>query len=55
MCEINVKTNFDYINIGKHKHEKNMISYDAKSCLKLVLNKLKGMKGPTYIYIPLGT
>jgi hypothetical protein len=29
--------------------------YDAKLCLKLMLNKLKEMKGPTSIYTPLGT
>jgi len=29
--------------------------YGARSCLKLVLNKLKEMKGPTPIYSPLGT
>jgi hypothetical protein len=29
--------------------------YGVKSCLKLVLNRLKEMKGPTFIYTPLGT
>jgi hypothetical protein len=29
--------------------------YDARSCLILVLNKLKEMMGPTPIYTPLGT
>jgi len=29
--------------------------YDAKSCVRLVLNKLKEMKSPTPIYIPFGT
>jgi len=29
--------------------------YGARSCLKLMLNKLKEMKGPTSIYIALGT
>jgi hypothetical protein len=28
--------------------------YGARSCLKLVLNKLKKMKSPTFIYTPLG-
>jgi hypothetical protein len=27
---------------------------DARLCLRLILNKLKEMKGPTLIYIPLG-
>jgi hypothetical protein len=30
-------------------------NYGVGSCLKLVLNILKEMKGPTPIYIPLGT
>jgi len=29
--------------------------YDVRLCLKLVLNKLKEMKGLTSIYTPLGT
>jgi hypothetical protein len=29
--------------------------YDVRSCLRLMLNRLKEMKGPTSIYIPLGT
>jgi hypothetical protein len=29
--------------------------YDVKSCLRLMLNKLKEMKGPTPIYTLLGT
>jgi hypothetical protein len=29
--------------------------YGAKLCLRLVLNKLKEMKGPPFIYTPLGT
>ncbi len=29
--------------------------YGAKSCLRLTLNILKEMKGPTPIYTPLGT
>jgi hypothetical protein len=29
--------------------------YGARSCLKLMLNRLKEMKGLTFIYIPLGT
>jgi hypothetical protein len=28
--------------------------YGAKSCLKLVLNRLKEMKGPISTYTPLG-
>ncbi len=29
--------------------------YDMKMYPKLMLNKLKVMRGPTFIYIPLGT
>jgi hypothetical protein len=29
--------------------------YGARLCLKVVLNKLKEMKGPTFIYTPLWT
>jgi len=29
--------------------------YDAKSCLRLMLNRLKQMRGPTPIYTPFGT
>jgi hypothetical protein len=29
--------------------------YGARSCLKLMLNKLKEMRGPIFIYTPLGT
>jgi len=29
--------------------------YGVRSCLKLVLNKLKEMRDPTSIYTPLGT
>jgi hypothetical protein len=55
MCKTNVKTNFYYANICKHEHEKKWQGYGAKSCLKLEMNKLKEMKGPTFIYILLGT
>jgi hypothetical protein len=30
-------------------------SYGVRSCLKLMLNKLKEMRDPTYIYTLLGT
>jgi hypothetical protein len=29
--------------------------YGVRLCLKLVLNRLKDMRGPTFIYTPLGT
>jgi hypothetical protein len=45
MCEIKVIF-FYYVNICKHEHEKIWQGYDVKSCLRLVLNKLKEMKGP---------
>ncbi len=36
--------------ICKHEHEKNMTRFGARSCLKLMLNNLKKMRGPTLIY-----
>jgi len=57
MCKTNVETNFYYANICKHEHKKNMIKkqgYGARLCLKLVLNKLKEMRGHTLMYTPLG-
>jgi hypothetical protein len=35
--------------------QKQKQSYGTKSYLKLILNKLKAMKGPTFTYTPLGT
>jgi len=34
MCKTNVKTNFYYINIGKHEYEKNMTRLWCKIVLK---------------------
>jgi hypothetical protein len=53
-CKITYK-HIQNMNIYKHEHEKNMISYRVRSCLRLVLNKLKEIKGPTSIYNHLGT
>jgi hypothetical protein len=50
-----MKIDIYYANICKHEHEKKWQGYDARSCLKLVLNKLKKMKGLIPIYTPLGT
>jgi hypothetical protein len=51
MFNTNMKTHLYYANICKHEHEKNM----TKSCLRLMLNRLKEMKVPTSIYTSLGT
>ncbi len=51
MCKTNVKTSFYYVDICKHEYEKNM----TRLCLRLMLNILKEMRGPTSIYTPLGT
>jgi hypothetical protein len=51
MFNTNMKTNFYYANICKHEHENNM----TKSCLRLMLNRLKEMKVPISIYTSLGT
>jgi hypothetical protein len=41
-----------YVNMNM---ERTWQSYGVRSCLRLVLNKIKEMKGPISIYIPLGT
>ncbi len=51
MCKTNMETNFYYANVCKHEHEK----YITRLCLKLVLNKLKEMRGCNPIYTFLGT
>jgi hypothetical protein len=55
MCKTNMKTNFYYVNIRKHEHEKTWQGYGVRLCLRLMLNKLKEMRGPISIYTPLGT
>jgi hypothetical protein len=56
MCKTNVKTNFYYVNKYKHKYEKNTTwDYGVRSYLILVLNRLKEMRSPTFIYTLLGT
>jgi hypothetical protein len=55
MCKTNVKIDFYYANIHKYEHEKTWHGYDARLCLKLMLNILKEMKGPIPIYTALGT
>jgi hypothetical protein len=45
MCETKIQQ--DFIARTKKKHNK----IDNKMYLKLVLNRLKVLKGPTYIYI----
>jgi len=55
MCKTNLKTNIYYVNLCKLEHEKTWQGYSAKSCLRLMLNKLKEMKSSTFIYTPFGT
>jgi hypothetical protein len=56
MCKKNVKTNFYYINIYKHEHEKNMTRLWCKIMFKISVKQiLKNEKGRTSIYTPLGT
>jgi hypothetical protein len=47
MCKRNVETNIYYVNICKHEHDK---GYGVRLTLRLVLNKMKEMRGPTFIY-----
>ncbi len=42
-----------YVNMNMKK--KTWQGYGARSCLRLLLKRLKQMKGPTFIYTPLGT
>jgi hypothetical protein len=55
MCKTNVKMNFHYANICKHEHKITWQNYGARSCLRLVLNRSKEIKGPTFVYIFFGT
>jgi hypothetical protein len=56
MCKKKVKTDLYYANMCKHEHGNNITRLWCKRlCLKLVLNELKEMKGPSPIYTPLGT
>jgi hypothetical protein len=43
-----------YANICKYEYEKKWQGCGARLCLRLVLNKLKEMKGFIYIYTLLG-
>jgi len=45
---------FYYANICKYEYEKKWQGCGARLCLRLVLNKLKEMKGFIYIYTLLG-
>jgi len=47
--------NFIILTYANMNMKKTSQDYGAKSCLKLVLNKLKEMRGPTLIYTPLET
>jgi hypothetical protein len=49
MCKKNVKMDLYYVKICKHDHEKTCQGYGVKLCLKLVLNILKEMRGPTFL------
>ncbi len=55
MCKTNVKMNLYYAKYVNMNMKITCQSYDARSCLRLVLNILKEMKGCIPIYIPLGT
>ncbi len=56
MCKTNVKMDLYYANICKHEFMKiTQQGYGVKSCLRLMLNKLKELRGPISIYTPLKT
>jgi hypothetical protein len=55
MCKTNVKKIFIMLTYANMNMKKTWQGYGERSCLGLVLNKLKEMKGPIPIYAPLGT
>jgi len=55
MCKTNVEMNFYYVIYANMNMRRTWQGYYVKLCLKLMLNKLKEMKGPTFIHTPLGT
>jgi hypothetical protein len=55
MCKTNVEINIYYVNIYKYEHEKNMTRLWCEVVPKTNVKYIKGIKGPTFIYIPLGT
>ncbi len=51
MCKTNVKTNLYYVNICKHKHEKNMTRLWCKIVHKIGAEHIKGNEGSySYLY-----
>jgi hypothetical protein len=55
MYETNMEMNFIMLTYVNMNMKRTWQGYGVKSCLKLVLNKLKEMRDPNSIYIPLGT
>jgi len=50
MCKINVKLIFSMLTYANLNMKRTWQVYGPISCLKLVLNKLKKMRGSTFIY-----
>jgi hypothetical protein len=50
MCKTNVKTNFYYVNICKHEHEKNITSLWCKIVLKTNVKHIEG-NNSSYFYL----
>jgi hypothetical protein len=51
MCKTNVETNFYYVNIYKHEHEKNMTRLWCKIVPKIGVEQIKGNEGSySYVY-----
>jgi len=49
------KQNFIMLKYVNMNMKRTWQGYGVKSCLRLVLNRLKELRGPTSIYTPLGT
>ncbi len=52
MCKTNMETNFIKLTYANMNMKRTWQGYGVRLCLRLMLNRLKEMKGPTSIYTP---
>jgi hypothetical protein len=55
MCKITLKKSLIVLTYINMNMKWTWQGYGARLCLKLMLNKLKEMRGPTFIYTPFET
>jgi len=55
MCNTNVEMDIYYVNYVNMNMKRTWQGYGVRSSLRLMLNKLKEMIGPIFIYTLLGT